>query len=810
MHPLRRLLTLLAIAQAAGIFLADRAWIGSEIALPSAVLALLLGLAARRCPRLRAVCAMVVAFCAGAVALEARLEAASFAPAGGAVEASIEGRVARVARQGDWMWVELRRVRNLDAEGPSLPSGVRIQGPPTPASLPAFESHRAGARIRARVRLKPPRSLQNPGSRDRTRSFARRGIGAIGRLVHPALHVAIEAPALNAAPLSGSLERVRADASQRLQAAGPGGGLLAALSLGDRSGLSPQARDTLARLGLSHLIAVSGLHLTLIAALAYAVGRFAFTRLGSIAERSDPRRLSILVAVGFAVAYALLSGWGIPVRRALVFLIAIAIGFVRRRPGKRGHPLALAAIIVLAFEPGALFEAGAQLSFAASAAILAGLGGRRWADRDGGIGLRVRRNVDALLRTSSTAIAATAPLAAVHFGRVAPVGVLANLIAVPLTAALLLPASLLAALATLLRPAAPLTELVVSGSAAVASAALRGAAQIASWLPEQPPIPPPSITALLLAFVLAALVTRLRATSGRIVLATAGAALLAHCPAPAIAPRPPRMVALDVGQGGAVIVQGRGATLLFDGGTAFPGGVDLGRTTVVPALAALGVKRLDLVIASHADLDHRGGLRAVLERIPTARLWLPAGGGGDPAFAALLAEAEEREVEVTEKGRGDRAESFADLRVTPLWPPRSSGLSRNEASLVVRVDVAGSRVLLTGDIEAAAEAALVSSGADLRAEVLELPHHGSRTSATPAFLRAVAPSVAIASAPCPGRFGMPHRAVLDRAAALGIPVWWTGRDGAVLVGLSARPVVSGWAPLLRARPGCGSRAGGAR
>jgi competence protein ComEC len=129
---------------------------------------------------------------------------------------------------------------------------------------------------------------------------------------------------------------------------------------------------------------------------------------------------------------------------------------------------------------------------------------------------------------------------------------------------------------------------------------------------------------------------------------------------------------------------------------------------------------------------------------------------------------------------------------------------------VVRVDVGESRVLLTGDIEAPIEAALLASGADLRAEVLELPHHGSGSSATSAFLRAVAPSVAIASAPCPGRFGMPHRGVLDRAAALGIPVWWTGRDGAVLVGLSPRPVVSGWAPILEARPGCGRRAGGAQ
>ena len=809
MHPLRDLLTLLAAAQAAGILLADRVWIRSEIALPLAVLALVLGLAVKRSIPLRAGCAMAVAFCAGAVALQAKLEAARFAPAGGTVEATIEGRVARVARQVDWMWVELRRVRNLDAAGPSLPWGVRIQGPRTAPPLPAVESHRAGERIRARVRLKPPRGLQNPGSRDRTRSLARRGIGAVGQLVHPALHVEIEASnaaALFGTPRSGSCGCLAAPASLP----GPGGGLLAALSLGDRSGLSLETRDALARLGLSHLIAVSGLHLALIAVLAYAVGRFVFTRLGFIAERSDPRRLSILAAVGFAAAYALLSGWGVPVRRALVFLIAVAIGFLRRRPGRRGHPLVLAAIIVLAFEPGALFEAGAQMSFAASAAILAGLGGRERADREGGIGLRIRRYIDALLRTSATAIAATAPLAALHFGRVAPVGVLANLIAVPLTAVLLLPASLLAALATLIRPAAPLAEMTVSGSAAVASAALCGAERIASWLPEPPPIPPPSITPLLLAFALAALVTRLRATSGRIVLATAGAALLAQCPAPAIVPRPPRVVALDVGQGGAIIVQGRWASILFDGGTAFPGGVDLGRTAVVPALAALGVARLDLVIASHADLDHRGGLRAVLERVPTDRLWLPVGSRGDPAFAALLAEAEKREVEVTEKGRGDRTERFADLQITPLWPPRPSGLSRNEASLVVRVDVAGSRVLLTGDIESAAEAALLSSGAELRAEVLELPHHGSRTSATPAFLRAVAPDVAIASAPCPGRFGMPHPVVLDRAEALGIPVWWTGRDGAVLVGLSHGPVVSGWAPILQARPGCGSRAEGAQ
>ena len=259
-HPLRPLLPLLVVAQAGGILLADRGLFRFERALLLAALALAFGITVKRCARLRAASAIVVACCAGAVALEGRLEAARFAPAGGAVEATVEGRVARTARHADWMSVEVRELRNGDSGGPSLPAGVRIQGPPTPPGLPALELHRAGKRIRARVRMQVPLALSNPGSRDRTRGLARRGIGAVAHLVHPALHVEIEAP--NATSLSEILQRVRADASRRLQAAGPGGGLLAALSLGDRAGLSLATHETLAKLGLSHLIAVSGLHLT--------------------------------------------------------------------------------------------------------------------------------------------------------------------------------------------------------------------------------------------------------------------------------------------------------------------------------------------------------------------------------------------------------------------------------------------------------------------------------------------------------------------------------------------------------------------
>ena len=229
--------------------------------------------------------------------------------------------------------------------------------------------------------------------------------------------------------------------------------------------------------------------------------------------------------------------------------------------------------------------------------------------------------------------------------------------------------------------------------------------------------------------------------------------------------------------------------LLVDAGGAFPGG-DLGRRAVVPALRALGIQRLDLVVASHADLDHRGGLPAVLAALPVGAVWIPAGTAEEPAFARLLEAARARAVPVFERGAGSPTAAIGDLRVTPLWPPGRSGVrSRNDSSLVVRVEVGGRRVLLPGDVEAAAEAALVAGGAELRAEVLVLPHHGSRSSSSRAFLEAVAPELAVASAPWQGRFGMPHREVLERARAAGIPVWWTGRDGAVLVGLG-QPLVA--------------------
>jgi competence protein ComEC len=263
------------------------------------------------------------------------------------------------------------------------------------------------------------------------------------------------------------------------------------------------------------------------------------------------------------------------------------------------------------------------------------------------------------------------------------------------------------------------------------------------------------------------------------------------------------MVVFDVGQGDATLIQGHAATLLVDGGRAIEGAFDMGERVVMPGLVALGVERLDLVIVSHGDLDHRGGLESVLENMAVGELWLPHGGLALRDFDALLEVAKRRGVRVQERGLGDPAFLAGDLRVQPLWPPRRGGpVGRNEKSLVVRVDVeissgASTRILLTGDLGAAGEGELLSRGLDIGADVVKVGHHGSAGSSTRNFLASVAPSVAVVSAPCYGRGGLPNRDALNRLEDAGATIFWTGEVGAVVVGLNTllKTVdIRGWHP----------------
>jgi competence protein ComEC len=772
-----------------GIALADRGVLSPPAALVVGATALLCGGVAARRPRVRWAAALLAAAAAGALALGERLEAASRARPAEAIECTLEGTVRAVARWENGVRVDLGDVVAVGRGDPAIPERVRLYGEATAAGLPAIERQLPGARVRARVRLRAPRELRNPGARSRLRELERAGIGAQGRLVHPALYARM--PEREGARPLARLHARRAEWSERMAAAGAGAGLLRALALGDRQGLPKAQLDAFARLGIAHILAVSGLHLALVAAFFFAAARWTLGRSAALAARRDTRGFALAAGVAAALAYALLSGWGIPVRRALVLLSGLALGFASGRRRAALPPLAAAAIGVLAFEPQALFLAGAQLSFAASLALA--LAGRpSGADAASQAGFASRR-ASAALRVSASAVTVTAPLVALHLGRVAPFALAANLIAIPWTACVLLPAAGLALVGAAL-PLGSTSDAILAWADVPARGSLLAVASLASRLPAPAVTGRPGLLGWAVIGVLVALSFAAERTRTRVFLALAVTAVIALAPPPAIAPEPPRLVFLEVGQGDATVVQSRDAAVLIDAGTAIAGGIDLGARAVVPALAALGIRRLDLVVVTHDDLDHRGGIPAVLRQLPVAQVWLPYGAGASGAFDDLLAAARERGVPVRERGAGSPAADFGSLRVAPLWPPPGSApASDNDRSLVVRIDAAGRRALLPGDLETSAEGALLASGADLRADVLKLAHHGSRTSSSPAFLAAVGASVAVASAPCGGRFGMPHAEVLERARQSELSLWWTGRDGAVLVGLGGPLAVFGFA-----------------
>jgi competence protein ComEC len=782
-----RLLPVLAFAQALGIWIADRGWLGLEVAAVAGVALLVAGFAIGPGPAGLRALSVALAFLAGAISLALQLGVAAAVVHLPSEPVAIEGTAVDTASGPGWWRVDVAAVRAVDPQAPRLPARVRLTGGETPIGFRSLEDANRGERIRALIALRALREPRNPGSPNRVRRLERRGIGAFGRLLHPALHVTL-ADRSSGSPMR-AIRELRREISREIAAAGAGSSLVRALALGDRGGLSTEVRDAFRKLGLSHLLAESGLHLGLVASLAFAVVRVSVGRSAWLAARCDTRHIALSVAVLTAVVYALFSGWAIPVRRALVFLLVLALVVVRGRSSLRAEPLAAAAIAVLGVEPGALFEPGAQLSFAATAALMFAAP-RSDRSEPGAFGSRFRFITDAA-RASASAVAVTAPIAAWQLGSAAPLALFANLVAIPWTAFALLPASLLAALA-LGCGLEPVGHWLASIAVWIATVTLDLGLWFSDRLPVPTPVTRPSGIYLLAIALCVVLTLRARATAARVLGSLFVSALVAVAPPTPLAPPRPRLIAFEVGQGAASLVEGHRAAVLVDAGGSYAGR-DWGERAVVPALAALGVERLDVLVVSHGDLDHSGGVPSVISAVSVGEIWVPHGAASDPAFGPIREVARSRRVPVFERGAGSPAFAVGDLSIEPLWPPLlAERRPSNARSLVVRIEVAGHRVLLPGDLEAPTESELVSSGADLSSEIFALPHHGSRTSSTDTFLEAVGAAVAIASAPCRSRFGMPHAEVLARAGEAGLSVWWTGRDGAVMVGLGKRVAVWGY------------------
>lgn len=602
-----------------------------------------------------------------------------------------------------------------------------------------------GERWRLAVNLKRPHGLVNPQSFDYEAWLLAQRIGATGTVKS----------GQRLAPATG-LGSWRDGLRQQLLAA-PAfqrEGAIAALVLGDGSGLSTGDWRLLQHTGTVHLMVISGQHIALLAGFLYGLVAL-LAKLGAWPARWPWLPCACALALSGALTYGLLAGFEVPVRRACVMVALVLLWRMRFRHLGAWWPLLLALIVVLLLEPLASLQPGFWLSFSAVAILALVFGGRLgvWAWWRG------------LTRAQWTMAIGLLPMMLILGLPVSSSGPLANLIAVPWVGLVVVP---LALLGTLLLPVPMLGEgvLWLAGGALHLLFELLGI--IAGWLPAWLPSVLP-----LWAWLLAAVGAVLLLLPAGVPLRLPGLALLLPAlllPTPRLEDGRADVWVLDVGQGVAVLVRTREHALLYDAGPRF-GDFDTGERIVLPSLRALNVRQLDLMLLSHADNDHAGGAAAIKAGMPVARVI-----SGEPQrlAAALGAEA-------CESGQ-----SWQWNEVTfRLWQWERAR-SGNQLSCVLQIEAAGERLLLTGDIDVQAERALMQAGFPLASQWLLAPHHGSRTSSSQAFIDAVEARHVLITRSRHNAFGHPHPQVLERYQAAGIDVHDTSNTGALHLRLGER------------------------
>jgi competence protein ComEC len=609
-----------------------------------------------------------------------------------------------------------------------------------------------GMRWRLGVRLDRARGFANPGTFDYALWLFREGIAATGYVRAPETARRLADAAWPS--LSSARERLR-EHLQPLMPSGTGGGILMALALGHRAGIAPDAWDILRATGTTHLVAISGLHIGIVAMLGFQCGRVIWRCAGPW-RRFGPRPIAqAWIGLVAATGYAALAGFALPTVRALLMLAVALATIVLRRRARPLEGLAAAAVAVLLFDPLAPLGASFWLSFGAVAAILYLVTGRvapiarmqRW------LGLQLGITV------------ALTPLLLGFFGQASLVAPVANLIAIPWISLVVVPVTLAG---TTVAAVWPDCAQLLFGLADYALAPLwyllRVCADwpLAEWHGARPTLP-----LLLLALAGVGLLIAPRGVPAR------GAGLLALLPLLLWQPTGleeggVRLDLLDVGQGLAAVVRTRDHVLVYDTGARFSARFDAGSAVVVPYLRAQGVRGIDALVLSHLDNDHAGGRKAVLADLAPPTVWSSAPHRLD------------RESRFCARGRGW---TWDGVRFRFLHPGPDDALTGNNASCVLRVDAPGGSLLLPGDIEADAEWRLLARGAEVAADLVVAPHHGSLTSSTPAFVGAVDPDYVLYAVGYRNRWDFPRPEVVARWA----PATGLGTDCAGAIRVSVHP-----------------------
>ena len=613
-----------------------------------------------------------------------------------------------------------------------------------------------GDQVLLSVEIREPRGARNPGGRDGTVAMAAHGVSAQAWTRTPP---ARSAPPSALSAVSAARLRFGAMASGVLPL--PEAALVRAIGAGDESQVDAATRERFARSGLAHVLSVSGLHLAVVALGSFRALQALLLRVRPLSSRLDVRRAAAAASLPVAALYAVATGASVPVLRSALAAGLVFASVLLGRRTDAASALAIAALVLLAVDPGSLVDVSFQLSFASVAGLVALSGPFRAAlpfraDRSGWRG----RAIEAALQgacASAAATVATAPLLALHFRSLSLVGVISNAVALPLASALTVVAAL-AFLASAALP--PLAPALLWSCWPLATAFLRVNAAFAAPSFASVGVASPGWGLVWAAYAagIGAFLARGRL---RWLLAAAGlAALLLPGPARLLASRARdgiEVVFLAVGQGDCTIVRLPGGTaVVIDAGGDPSGRYDPGARDVLPFLRDMGVTRLAAAFVSHPHPDHLQGLPAVVAGLGARNVYASHDRGDEAARAAFA-----RMPPATVLAAGDEVD-LEGVRFRVLGPPPGdTRLVENDASLVLHVTYGQTSFLLPGDVEAAGEAALAAAGIP-RADVVKAPHHGSRTSSGRGLVAATRPRWVVFTVGPGNRYGFPHTETVER------------------------------------------------
>ena len=654
---------------------------------------------------------------------------------------------------------------------------------------------RYGDELRITLKLRTPRNFHTPGNFDYEGYLARRDIYLTAFLWDDG---GIEKMGARGNPFQHRIEQIRRNIGTffttylDVQTAA----VLRALILGDEGRIEKDLRQAFAQAGVTHVLSVSGLHIALVAATAYGGWWWLLGRSRLLLLSLTMPKLASILTVPPVLFYAVLAGGNVATWRSVLMIFVYLFAPVVDRRGDVYRSLAFAALIISLVDPGAVLDISFQLSFVSVFSIVLGTGllSVWWEKRkdspffsESVMRARLLRWGATYCVVSAFALLGTAPLTAFHFNQISLVGFVANLIVVPLLGSAAVIFGLLTVVGSFLDSRIALVFLWVAGCIT------RVGNAVVFWFASLPyaslQVVTPSEMELVLLYSLLLCLCSRSLFSSRVFRTLVTVFLVGLCTDAAVwitdryFHHTLRVSFLDVGQGDAAVVElPDGRVMLIDGGGFASEGFDTGEAIIAPFLWSKKIAKVDVLVMSHPQLDHYGGLLYIAEHFAPRELWFNGELAQGLRFAEFMKVVNQKGIMLRTLCRDAAPFVSPEVLIRILHPPCGHRhFDTNNSSLVVRITYGVTDILFTGDIEGEGETELLATATTLPSEILKVPHHGSRTSSSQAFVRATTPAMAIASLGAGNRFHFPAREVVARYQQQGTQWIRTDQAGTVTV-----------------------------